>query len=112
MTSAAATEIEKRKGSVPITVAKKPLYITIDFIVMHVVMIEHLIVTRPLMEKIVRGIFLDGFHFFDSSTKDSLPEAHLGTAARLLRFMVYRSRRLCAGVRSQSRPQCGLENIE
>src|SRR5262245_61450834 len=80
MTSATATEIEKRKGSVPITVGKKPLYITIDFIVMHVVMIEHLIVNRPFMEKIVRCIFLDGFHFFDSSTKDSLPEAHLGTA--------------------------------
>src|SRR5215470_18916626 len=78
MTSAAAAEIEKCKRHVTITVSKKLLYITIDFIVMHVVMIEHLIVNRPFMEKIVRCIFLDGFHFFDSSTKDSLPEAHLG----------------------------------
>ena len=78
MTSAAAAEIEKCKGPVTITVGKKLLYITIDFIVMHVVMIEHLIVNRPLVEKIVRSIFLAGSHFFDS-LQGFLPEAHLET---------------------------------
>src|SRR5262245_38847995 len=77
MTSAAAAEIEKCKGPVIITVGKKLLYITINFIVMHVVVIEHLSVNRPLVEKIVRSIFLDGFHFF-YSFQGFLPEADLG----------------------------------
>src|SRR5262244_2226054 len=78
MSSAAAAEIEKCKRHVTITVSKKLLYITIDFIVMHVVMIEHLIVNRPLVEKIVRSIFLAGSHFFDS-LQGFLPEAHFET---------------------------------
>src|SRR5215813_7208110 len=72
MTSAAAAEIEKCKRHVTITVSKKLLYITINFIVMHVVMIEHLIVNRPLVEKIVRRIFLDGVHFSTASKASSL----------------------------------------
>src|SRR5262245_44513761 len=95
MTSAAAAEIEECKGPVTITVGKKLLYITIDFIVMHVVMIEHLIVNRPLVEKIVRSIFLAGFHFFDSF-QGFLPEAHLGCAALISPFHVIPTiRRLC-----------------
>src|SRR5215471_7092330 len=85
MTSAAAAEIEKCKRHVTITVSKKLLYITINFIVMHVVMIEHLIINRPLVEKIVPRIFLDGFHFFDSF-QGFLPEAHLGCAALISPF--------------------------
>src|SRR5215475_14234664 len=115
MTSAAAAEIEKCKGRVTITVSKKLLYITINFIVMHVVMIEHLIVNRPLVEKIVRRIFLDGVHFFDSF-QGFLPEAHLGSAALTspfhgipdLSFMRSRPSRESGG----AIPQCGLENIE
>src|SRR5215510_16539848 len=114
MSSAAAAEIEKCKRHVTITVSKKLLYITINFIVMHVVMIEHLIINRPLVEKIVPRIFLDGFHFFDSF-QGFLPEAHLGCAALISPFHgIPPTYRLCAAGR-ESRgaiPQCGLENIE
>src|SRR5262245_12948582 len=103
MTSAAAAQIEKCKGHVTITVGKKLLYITINFIVMHVVMIEHLIVNRPLVEKIVRRIFLDGFHFATAS-KGFLPGAHLGSAAVTSPFHgIPPTYRLCAAVPVESR---------
>src|SRR5262245_66043238 len=57
-TSAAGAEIEKREGPVIIMVGKQLLYVAILFIVMHVVIIQHLIVNRPLMKKIVRSTFL------------------------------------------------------
>src|SRR5262245_6651321 len=88
MTSAAAAEIEKCKRHVTITVSKKLLYIMINFIVMHVVMIEHLIVNRPLVEKIVRRIFLDGVHFSTASKASSLRRIW-GVRPSSLLFMVY-----------------------
>src|SRR5215472_1737632 len=103
MTSAAAAEIEKCKRHVTITVSKKLLYITINFIVMHVVMIEHLIVNRPLVEKIVRRIFLDGVHFFDSFQASSLRRIWgLWPWPYPPLFMGYPTCRLCAVVPVES----------
>src|SRR6266536_6600528 len=63
MASAAATEIEEHKGSVFITVGKKTLHGAIDFIVIHIIVVQHLIINRPLIEEIVDNGFR---HIFSS----------------------------------------------
>src|SRR4030095_7755871 len=63
MASAAATEIEEHKGSFFITVGKKTLHVAIDFIVIHIIVVQHLIIDRPLIEEIVNNGFR---HIFSS----------------------------------------------
>src|SRR5574341_1756822 len=56
MARAAAAEIEKRERPVIETPREKMPHVAKDFVMMHVVVIQHLIVDRPLVEEIVRRV--------------------------------------------------------
>ena len=64
MASAAATEIEEHKRSVFITVGKNTPHVAIDFIVIHIIVVQHLIINRPLIEEIVSIGFSSQFFIF------------------------------------------------
>src|SRR5712692_2023926 len=51
MAGAAAAEVENSERAAFVTLRQKPLHVIEHFVVKHVVVVEHLIVNRPLVEK-------------------------------------------------------------